>query len=213
MLNALVLLPALALAEQPEPPPASATQVETSHETTAIAGLGAMGGVGTPEGDSAGGLAMYFTLLHRISFVELGGELYGATTFGGRIGSLGGLLGAHIGSEFSVRAFAAAGVHGYSAVGYGLLSDDPGVSGSSPYVGGRVMIGYSFPFPRRSRLFIGALTLVDEDLERQQKSVAYTETHWLFGGDPTWTTDEHSVGQTTWGALVVAGFEFDFASY
>jgi hypothetical protein len=210
MLNALVLLPALALAEQPAPLPPSARQVEATHETALIAGLGAMGGLGAREHDSAGGLAMSFSLLHRISFVELGGELYGAAAFGGRIRSFGGLLGVHLGSEFSVRAFAAAGVHGYRAVGHGLLSDDPGVSGSSPYVGGRVMIGYSFP--SRSRLFIGALCLVDEDLERQEKSVTYMQRSW-FGGGSSPASDIHSVGQTTWGALVVAGFEFDVTSY
>jgi hypothetical protein len=211
MLNALVLLPALALAEQPAPLPPSARQVEATHETAMIAGLGYIGGLGTPEHDSAGGLAMSLRLLHRIGFMELGGELYGAAAFGGRIGSLGGLLGVHLGSEFSVRAFAAAGVHGYSAVGMGLLTDDPGVNGSSPFVGGRLMLGYSFP--GRSRLFIGAICLLDEDLERQTKSVTYTQRDWFFGGDPSQASDEHLVGQTTWGAQLVAGYEFDGASY
>jgi hypothetical protein len=208
MLDALVCLPALALAAESAAPPARASGA--TYETAFVGGLGAVGGLGVEDGDSAGGLALTASVFHRISFVELGAELYGAAALGGRIGSFGGLLGLHLGSEFSARLLAAAGGHRYSAVGTGLLSDDPGVSGSSPYVGGRVMLGYSFP---RSRLFLGALWLFDEDLERRQKSVTYTYTGWLDGGDPSQSTSLHWVGQTTWGVLFVVGREFDLAGY
>ncbi len=170
-----------------------------------------MGGMGIAEGENAGGLALSLSMLHHIHFVELGAEVYGAAATAGRMGSLGGLLGVHLGGDFSLRALAAGGVHGYEAVGSGRLSDDPGVDGSSPYVGGRLMLGYSLG--GRSSLFFGVAGMLDEDLDRQTKSVTYQSEDWLFGGPRTTQHGEHVIGQTTWGVLFVFGREFDIARY
>jgi hypothetical protein len=203
MLPTIVLLPALALGE----PPAQALPIEREMpESTDETVL--MGGMGSATGERVGGLALSLSMLHRIYFVELGAELYGATALAGRMGSFGGLLGWHVGADFSLRALVAGGVHGYEAIGSGFLSDDPGVDGSSPYVGGRVVLGYSF-----GRFFLGVVGMLDEDLHRQTKSVSYRSRHVLFGVQPTEHHSEHTIGQTTFGMLFVFGCEFDLTRY
>jgi len=212
MVTGLLLLPALALAGQPTPASSSVFFDETATtETLLMSGLGYIGAVDAEGSDSAGGAALSLSLLHHLSFVEVGAELYGAAALGGRVGGLGALLGLHLGSDFSVRALAVAGVHSYSAVGRGFLSDDPGIGGSMAYVGGRLVLGYAFG--RKDRLFVGVLGMLDEDLERRRGSVTYTDTPWLFGGEPSTTTSHHSVGQTSYGILLTGGVGFDLTSY
>jgi hypothetical protein len=153
---------------------------------------------------------MAFSLagLHRMGVVEVGAELYGAALFSA-VGGAGGLAGVHVGSDFSMRALFTCGVHGYDGVGHGILSKDPGVGGTLPYVGGRLVLGYA---PGERRTFYGLLGMMDEDLDRQEKSVTYEEEGW-FSGDRYETTSDHTIGQTTWGAMFVIGRQFDLAGY
>jgi hypothetical protein len=205
MLSALVFLPALALAGQSTAvaPAAELRAQAATYETALLGGFGVLGGEGV------GGPALSFSLTHRLTFVKVGGELCGATALGGRMGGLGWLLGVHFGSAFSVSVLGTFGVHGYEAVGSGLLSDDPGADGSSAYAGVRLVLGYSFP---RSRLFLGVKGVFDEDLDRQHKSVRYSQHDWFSGGS-TEQVEEHTVGQTTWGTFLVVGREFDLVPY
>lgn len=182
----------------------AASTAEVTNETVLLAGAG------TALGETSGGLAASVTALHRVHFLELGVEAYGAAAFSA-IGSLGGLAGVHLGSRFSMSALLSGGVHHYGGVGAGLLSDDPGVSGSVPYLGGRLLLGYSFG--KQRRYFIGLSGSVEEDLERQRKSVTYVEEPWLFGGEPYTATSEHTIGQTTWTGLLMFGRKFDLARY
>src|SRR5688500_264705 len=212
MVTGLLLLPALALAGQPTPASSGAAGAPAAtHETLLMSGVGFIGAVDAAGSDTAGGAALSLNLLHHLSFVEVGAELYGAAALGGRVGGLGALLGIHLGSDFSVRALAVAGVHSYSAVGRGFLSDDPGIGGSMAYVGGRLVLGYTFG--RKERLFVVVLGLLDDDLERRRGSVTYTDTPWLFGDEPSTTTRHHSVGQTSFGILLTVGMGFDLTSY
>jgi hypothetical protein len=212
MLTGLLLLPVLALAGQPTPASSGAARAPAAtHETLLMGGLGFIGAVDAEGSDSAGGAALSLSLLHHLSFLEFGAELSGAAGLGGRVGGVGALLGLHLGSDFSVRALAVAGVHGYSAVGRGLLSDDPGIGGSMAYVGGRLVLGYAFG--HKGRLFVGVLGMLDEDLERRRGSVTYTDTPWLLGDEPSTRTSHHNVGQTSCGILLTVGMGLDLTSY
>jgi len=198
MFNVIVLATALTLPDQSAPP-----AVQGYRETSLL------GGVGVAAGDTAGGLGFSISGLHRISYFEVGGELYGAALFSA-VGGIGGLAGLHLGSELSLRALATGGVHGYDGVGRGILSDDPGVGGTLPYVGGRLVLGYA---PASGTMFYGLSGMLDEDLGRERRTSTYETEPWFSDGERYTTSSDHSVGQTTWGAMFVMGKRFDLASY
>jgi hypothetical protein len=190
-------------ADAAPPAPVSASVPETSF----------MGGLGVAGGDSAGGLGFTMLATHRLTWLELGGECYGAALFSAMfaVGAVGGL---HVGESFSVRALGSLGMHSYSHIGRGLLSEDPGISGSVPYAGGRLVLGYSFAGRARSaqRAFIGLIGTLDRDLDRKTKSVTYQSEDWLFGGTSE-VTSTHTIGQTTVAGFLVVGVDVDLTSY
>jgi hypothetical protein len=128
----------------------------------------------------------------------------------------GAAAGLHVGDRFAVRALAAFGVHGYRGVGRtDLLGEDPGVSGTTRYIGCRLMLSHSFsPRPMGAhRVLVGLLGAIDRDLERYEKSSSSTSTPWLLGGPSQVTTWTHSIGQTNVQLLGVLGIELDLSPY
>ena len=176
-------------------------------ETSLVAGLG----VATGEG--AGGPGFTLMATHRFHFLELGLDCQ-AAAFMSRMAGIGGVGGLHFGEDFSLRLLGSAGIHTYGAIGSQLLSNDPGVSGTVPYAGGRLVLGYSFPARSRlpHRAFIGLLGGIDQDLARKQRSVTYVEEGFIFGGT-TIQTSTHTVGQLTMSGFLVAGVDLDFVGY
>jgi hypothetical protein len=176
-------------------------------ETSFVAGLGAAGG------DSVGGVGFMMLATHRVKWVELGVDCYGAALLSGMFG-LGAVAGLHLGEAFSLRVLGSVGMHSYSAVGRGLLSDDPGISGSTPYAGGRLVLGYSFAGRKGSphRAFIGVVGVLDEDLNRETRAVTYQSENWIFGGTSE-VTSRHTIGQTTLAGFIVGGVDLDLTNY
>jgi hypothetical protein len=210
------MLPLLAaLVDSPQPvsvadtPPPRRTEIASANvpETSFIAGLGVTGG------ENAGGVAVSAQVTHRYHFLEVGGECHAAALFSSMLG-VGGVAGFHFGNAFSVRLLGAAGVHLYDGVGRGLLTDDPGISGSLPYAGGRLVLGYSFP-QRRSghRAFIGLAGMYDRDLARRTSAVTYREEDAFFGGDSYEATSTHTLGQTSVSGFLLAGVSLDLTGY
>ncbi len=180
--------------------------------TAAIRETSVITGLGWASGQGAGGVGFTLMATHRFRFVELGLDGQ-AAAFVSRMAGVGAVGGLHLGEDFSLRLLGSAGVHTYGAVGKHLLSDDPGVSGTVPYAGGRVVLGYSFPARSRPhRAFIGLLGGMDQDLARKQRAVTYIDEDWLFGGR-TEQTSIHSVGQLTISGFVVAGVDLDLVGY
>jgi len=187
----------------PEPAPTEGT-TETS----------VLGGVGIVGGDSMGGAALSLLALHRFEWLELGLDGQAAGMVAG-MWSVGGMAGLHLGDDVSVRLLASVGWHAYGGVGRDLFfGGDPGVSGSTPYVGGRLLLGRSLSrlVGKRHRGFLGALVAVDDDLRRATKSVTYAHDPWLWG-EVEQRTESHGIGQLTLGAFFIAGVELDLASY
>lgn len=206
MLPFVPLLTALSTAT-PSDSALASPAVEHVAETSFMAGLGAAGG------DNVGGVGFMMLATHRLKWLELGVDCYGAALSSGMFG-LGAVAGLHLGEAFSVRALGSVGMHSYSAVGRGLLSDDPGSSGSVPYAGGRLVLGYSFAGRAGSphRAFIGVVGVLDEDLKRETRAVTYQSENWIFGGSSE-VTSRHTIGQTTLAGFIVGGVALDLTSY
>jgi hypothetical protein len=171
-----------------------------------------LGGVGVAGGKTHGGLGFSALATHRISAIQLGIELNTSFLFSAMagVGAVGGL---HFGDNLSASVLGTVGAHHYSGVGRGLLSDDPGVRGSTPYLGGRLVIGYAFRVSNPTRRpFIGVLAGVDHDLDQRNLSVRYSDKGW-FSGETSEQTSTHHLGQTSYTALFVGGIELDLAPY
>jgi hypothetical protein len=164
-------------------------------------------------GKGVGGAGAALLLTHRFGPFELGLDGQATALISSMLG-VGADAGLHFGNDLSLRLLASAGVHSYAGVGRHLLSDDPGASGTVPYLGGRLVLGYSFPTRAgtRHRPFIGLIASLDDDLARDGKSVNYTQENWIFGGSSD-ATSTHTIGQATIGGFVVAGVDLDLASY
>lgn len=190
---------------------AAASKIEPA--VAGVAETSFIGGLGAASGESVGGPGLTMLATHRLEWLELGAECHGAALFSGMLG-IGAVGGVHIGETFSVRALGSVGMHSYSHVGRGLLSDDPGISGSVPYAGGRLVLGYSFAGRKSSphRAFIGLVGALDQDLERETRTVTYQSDNWLFGGSSE-VTSTHTIGQTTLAGFLVGGLEVDLTSY
>lgn len=189
----------LAVAGSSSPP----VPAEAPKETSVIAGLGVAGGEG------AGGLGLAVLATHRLWWFELGLEAHAAALMS-RMAGAGCVGGLHFGENFSLRLLGTAGVHSYEGVGRRWLSDDRGVSGSTPYAGGRLVLGYSLPARAglRHRGFVGLMGGIDQDLARLRRTSQHIETGWLFGGT-TVQTFQHTVGQLTLAGFLVAGVDLD----
>lgn len=98
------------------------------------------------------------------------------------------------------------GIHSYSAVGSGLLSSDPGVSGTTAFVGTRVLLGAEVG--DRARFHIGLQLSVDDDLTRTRKTYSYEEVG-LFSGSSHTATATHTLGAFRYGAMLALGTAFD----
>jgi hypothetical protein len=207
MLPLVALLSAVSASTPAPPTPKVEPAVAHVAETSFIAGLGGVGG------KTMGGPGFTMLATHRLEWLELGAECYGAALFSGVLG-IGAVGGLHIGESFSVRALGSVGMHSYSNVGGGLLSDDPGISGSVPYAGGRLVLGYSFTGRKSSphRAFIGLVGALDQDLERETRTVSYQSENWFFGGSSE-VTSTHTIGQTTIAGFLVGGVDVDLTSY
>jgi hypothetical protein len=120
--------------------------------------------------------------------------------------SLGGVAGIGLGDPWSVHLWGAGGVHSYSGVGGSLVrpigTEDPGVSAVLPYLGGRVLFGYTAGEPRdRVRFTVGLMGLIDRDLKTVTRRSSY-EVGGLERIEP------HEVGQWLGGVFLVAGVTF-----
>jgi hypothetical protein len=213
----LPLVPLLSALATSTPAPSAHRSASTDAPFAApaarVAETSFMGGLGLAGGDSAGGLGFAMLATHRLKWLELGGECYGAALFSAMFG-VGAVGGLHVGESFSVRALGSLGMHSYSHVSGGLLTDDPGISGSVPYAGARLVLGYSFAGRAGSaqRAFIGLLGTLDRDLERETRSVTYQSRGWLTG-ETSEMTSTHTIGQTTIAGFLVVGVDLDLTSY
>jgi hypothetical protein len=193
-------------ADAVNPPNEQAAPAERVQETSVIGGLGVAGG------KTHGGMGVSALASHRISVIQLGIELNTSFLFSAMagVGAVGGL---HVGDNFSASVLGTVGMHHYSGIGRGLLSDDPGVTGSTPYVGGRLLVGYAFRVSNPARRpFIGLLAGMDHDLDQRELSVRYQNENWFSGGTSEQTSTHH-LGQTTYTGLFVGGIELDLAPY
>lgn len=193
-----VLLAATVSAEELRPSP---------KETSLLAGLG------VDAGPSVTGLGVTLAGTHRLHWLEVGVE--GRATGPLPLAlSAGGVMGLHVGRRLSLRILGASGARYYDRVGRSLLSEDPGVSGATPYVGARVLVGWSFErlTDRNHAGYLALMGVRDYDLERKTRSVTYTEYGWLFGTSSE-VTRTHTIGQTSLGVFVVGGVDFDLTGY
>jgi hypothetical protein len=98
------------------------------------------------------------------------------------------------------------GIHSYRGVGSGLLTSDPGASGTTAFVGTRVFFGAEVG--DRARFHIGLQLSADDDLTRTRKTYSYEQTAG-FGGAARSATATHTVGAFRYGAMLALGTAFD----
>jgi len=96
------------------------------------------------------------------------------------------------------------GVHSYTGVGAGFLSDDPGAGGTVPYAGARTEIGYIFYRGKRSAFGITTAFYANTDLSSIRRKYTYTEHDWLFDDSSFTQRATHTIGQTQLAASVGA---------
>jgi hypothetical protein len=160
--------------------------------------------------DDAGGGVVGATALVRYGpaaaggLAEGGGALFGYSYSG--VAALAGLS-LHPVSRVRFELLGAYGVHSYSGVGRGFLSDDPGVDGSTPYAGVRAGGGYLFG-TRATRLQLGLVAALDHDLSRKTVSYQYTDTSW-FGTDSNTQDAEQTIGTRRTSILFTVGALID----
>ncbi len=167
------------------------------------------GDVGLVAGDGFGGLLLGGSFLARTSVVGGGATVEASGLFSSRVSAaaLGGL--SYRGENgFGLDLLGVFGMHHYERVGSGLLSNDPGVSGTLPFAGGRSRLSYQFgrrfadpsKAGRERREFrrfqLGASAAFENDLTRERHVSYYTETSWL-GGENYATSSTHKIGFQT----------------
>ena len=186
---------------------ASAADVSTSPAPPAESHVDLTGHIGATAGGGYGGALLGVSALARSGLLGGGATFEASGAFASRFGAaaIGGLSYRHD-NGLGFDLLGAFGVHHYEGVGRGILSDDPGVRGTTPFVGGRSRLSYQVGSGARRFQFGGSATL-DSDLIRRQHVSNYTSTGWL-SGNTTQESDKHTVGFTTVGLMLDAGVTF-----
>jgi hypothetical protein len=188
--------------------PAAAGSVTAPEPPPRVTESSFFSGTGVAGGKTQAGLGLSGLGTHRVSYFEFGLELNMSLLFSAMLG-VGALAGVHVGDDFSLRVLSTGGVHHYLGVGRDLLSDDPGASGSTPYVGARVVLAYRWRVSSvQRRPFFGLMGGLDQDLDQRDVTVRYSDDYYT---PPS--TSRHHLGQTTYTGLFVAGLELDLAPY
>jgi len=203
MLHLAPLLTALSTT----PLPQGVTEPEPAPPERVLETMLSTGG-GIAGGSAVGGMAFSMMLTHDIGMLELGIEadmiLLKSLVYGA--GVLGGI---RVGDDVSFRVLATGGVHYYDDLYRDYSSNDPGVSGSVPYIGARWLFGYRFKVSStKRRPWLGVIGLLDHDLFRERKTVVYSPD-----GGFTENRASHELGQLTYAVLVMAGWEIDLTPY
>ncbi len=118
-------------------------------------------------------------LLAAGALLELSSALF---SYGSISGAAVGGLSARVEENVRLELLGLGGYRHYSGVGRdGLLGNDPGAGGGTPYVGART--GASYLFGRRPGLFeLGAYVGADQDLTSERVDYTYEEGSGWFGG-------------------------------
>jgi hypothetical protein len=165
----------------------------------------------TEHGADEGGLLIGGSLLYRHHVVAVGALAEGGTQiFGysyGGIAALGGFA-LRPSNQLRFELLGSLGMHQYSGVGRGLLSEDPGADGSSGYVGARAGASWLFG-ARATRFQLGMHGALDEDLSRETVRYQYTDTSW-FGGESSLRDAEQTIGMRRTSVIASLGVTHDF---
>ena len=190
--------------EAPQPTP------EKAHDDLLFtAGVGAFHDVENAVG--GGGLSL--TALRQKGWLGYGATFeYGGAVLDYTSVTAAPMVGLFLDSPRYLRlGFAAVGgIHHYSGVNGGfILSRDPGASGTTAFLGARVLAGVELG--GKSRFHIGVQLSADDDLSRSRKTYAFEESTFRFGGDASTTTETatHTVGTFRYGGMLVLGTAFD----
>jgi hypothetical protein len=164
---------------------------------------------GAVFGDRFGGAMTGATILARKDLFAAGATFDASGLFATRLGAAATAgLSYRDESGFGADLLGAFGVHAYSGVGRGILSDDPGASASVPYASGRLRGVYVFG-KRATHFQLGLGATLERDLRTVTRSYSYTETPWLFDGPSQTQKSTQSIGFTTMGVMIDAGMTFD----
>lgn len=161
-------------------------------------------------GKSTGGLMAGGQALLRMGLLAIGaegdyGEWFGRTRASG-CGTAGMSWRTFSGVRLDVLG--AVGYHSYRGIGRRMLSDDPGVSWSSGFVGTRGGLSYIFGMGK-THFELGLLLSYDLDLVRSLARYEYQEEDGWFGNGGGQAEAEHAVGQASVGLSFGAGATFD----
>lgn len=207
ILSTLACLVPSAEAFAQSPPVRDATTSRDEVSPSDFSARGQAGGFYDPA--QAGGILIGATALYRLGPVAVGGQFEGGGAlfdygFMG-VGALGGVS-LRPSTKLRVELLGTYGHHSYSGVGRGFMSDDPGVSGDSAYVGARagasVIVG-----EKATHLEVGMYGGYDDDLSRDVKTSRYTSTGWF--GDSSEQESEHTVGTKKYSLVVAVGMTHD----
>ncbi len=185
----------------------SAGAADTAPLSPSSSSVDVTGHVGGTGGGGYAGALIGVSALARSGMFGAGATAEASALFAARVGAgvLGGVSYRHD-NGLGLDLLGVFGVHHYEGVGSGILSSDPGVSGSTPFAGGRSRVSYQIGSGARRFQFGGTATL-ESDLLRFSKTSTYTSTGW-FSGTSSTQTDTHRVGFTTMGLMLDAGVTF-----
>jgi hypothetical protein len=167
------------------------------------AGLGAFGDAGNVGG------ALGVTGLRQQGVLGYGATFeYGGKVFDYSVVTAAPMVGVFLDSPKWLRLGVAAvgGIHAYDGVGSGLLSSDPGASGTTAFLGARGFVGAEMG--GKARFHIGVQLSADDDLSRQSRTYAYQRTG-LFSDTSSTDTATHTVGTFRYGTMLALGTAFD----
>ena len=159
-------------------------------------------------GLSSEGIHFGAMALARIGVIAVGPMFSYSGLFSTKIGGGVGLGASTRGADrFGFDALGEFGVHSHHVAG-GLLSDDPGATGTIPYAGGRVGVRWTLGnTTNRARPHVGVWLFVRQDLSSHTATYQYEEEGWFGGGRRMETGHATIGGQTEAGLAFRAGFD------
>lgn len=185
--------------DAPTPPPAK------EHDDVLV--TAAIGGFADAD-NHMGGVVTATALRQHGAFAYGGTFEYGGAVFDYTVVTAAPMAGVFVPapSWLRVGVAATAGIHSYDGVGQGFLSDDPGTSGVTGFVGARAFAGVEAG--GKARFHIGFQLAADEDLTRIRHSYTYEESS-LFGNGSHSELVTHSVGTFRFATMLAMGTAFD----
>ena len=159
-----------------------------------------------------GGFLLNGTLLHRIGYLEYGLDgTYGDAVLSYEYEQLAGAGGLAWQTPIGLRLEALGEFGGtyYRHVGTELFSSNPGAYGLVPTARARGGVSYVFVPRGPAHVSLGLWGYGEDDLERKDTSVTYTETAGFGNVTPRTTTANERLGAARLGAMVSLGGTFD----